>query len=150
MKKRSIISVYEIGNPNAKGIVISYNKHTTFRVIQNKYLGTGRPGEQLIFMANQTELDMDSLVSDLPMITQIYYSYFAKPLENVGEKTKCKKLLCDAFGLPRTTKITRKDYMKWAIQNHPDKGGDTIIFQEIQNCWDLYADDVKADKMTAC
>jgi hypothetical protein len=150
MKSRNIIDVLEIGNPHAKGIVVKYNKHTIFNHLANKYFGYTHAGEVLVFIANRSELSMNDLVNDVPVHYQIYYSYFKKPVGKYSEKVECKKRLCDAFGLPQSTKMTVKDYRKWAIKNHPDKGGDTVLFQEIQNCWTYYEDEVKENRVQAC
>lgn len=40
----------------------------------------------------------------------------------------CNKNLCD-FDIK-----TKRDFLKWALKNHPDKGGNTALFQEINNC----------------
>jgi len=42
----------------------------------------------------------------------------------------CVTLLSDA-GI-----TSRKDFLRWSVSNHPDKGGDTKIFQEISACVD--------------
>tara|TARA_B110000238_G_scaffold164396_1_gene179326 strand:+ start:86 stop:520 length:435 start_codon:yes stop_codon:yes gene_type:complete len=144
------MNIIDLGNPNAKGIAVKYNKHTIFKYVANRYFGHTYAGEQLVFFADKTELDMDDLVSNIPLYEQIYYSYFRKPVGNYSQKADCKKRLCDAFGLPKSTKITVKDYRKWVMINHPDKGGDTLIFQEIQNCWTYYDDEVKENRVQAC
>lgn len=38
--------------------------------------------------------------------------------------------------LAREGITSRKDFLRWAITNHPDKGGDTTKFQEVSNCVD--------------
>lgn len=31
---------------------------------------------------------------------------------------------------------TRKEWLTWVAKNHPDKGGDTALFQQASNCFD--------------
>ena len=42
----------------------------------------------------------------------------------------CETLLSD------TGITSRKDFLRWSVRNHPDKGGDTKTFQEISACVD--------------
>lgn len=30
--------------------------------------------------------------------------------------------------------VNKSDFRKWALKNHPDKGGDEILFKEINEC----------------
>jgi hypothetical protein len=42
---------------------------------------------------------------------------------------------CDAI-LAREGITSRKDFLKWALKNHPDKGGNTETFQRVSACVD--------------
>jgi hypothetical protein len=42
---------------------------------------------------------------------------------------------CDAI-LAGAGITSRKDFLKWALRNHPDKGGNTEAFQRVSNCVD--------------
>lgn len=45
--------------------------------------------------------------------------------------SSCQKIMCS-----KDIK-TKKDYHKWAVRGgHPDKGGSTAVFQDVQNCVD--------------
>lgn len=62
----------------------------------------------------------------------------AEPARPVKQVVPCSELLRQkgilvAGDSPRDTK---KKFLKWAIENHPDKGGDTTIFQEVSDCFD--------------
>lgn len=35
-----------------------------------------------------------------------------------------------------TPKDTKRKWLLWALEHHPDKGGDTTMFQEVSNCYD--------------
>lgn len=52
------------------------------------------------------------------------------PPEPVPEGPECDKILSDA-GI-----TSRRDFVRWALRNHPDKGGNTEVFQRISNCVD--------------
>lgn len=43
---------------------------------------------------------------------------------------ECDKVLADA-GI-----TSRRDFLRWAVRNHPDKGGNTEVFQRVSNCVD--------------
>ena len=48
---------------------------------------------------------------------------------------KCKK--CKDILVKK--KITNlKDFNKWGLKNHPDKGGELPVFQEVSNCVDIF------------
>lgn len=47
-----------------------------------------------------------------------------KPFEN------CPELL------RRLGILSVRDFKKWALKNHPDKGGDETLFKEVSNCVD--------------
>ena len=47
-----------------------------------------------------------------------------------GKGSECDRILCKQ-GIK-----TNKDFRKWSIKNHPDKGGDQALFQEVSNCRD--------------
>lgn len=38
-----------------------------------------------------------------------------------------------------------KNFRRWAMKNHPDKGGSTVTFQTVSNCVDLIAKENKCD-----
>ena len=40
---------------------------------------------------------------------------------------------CSAVMCPKKIS-SRRDYLKWARRNHPDKGGSTSTFQDVNNC----------------
>lgn len=51
----------------------------------------------------------------------------------------CRKILCNRFGVSGK-QLKNIDFKKWSLRNHPDKGGDSAIFQETSSCWDLWKD----------
>lgn len=48
----------------------------------------------------------------------------------------------EVLGVPKTatTEEIKRQYRKLASQNHPDKGGDTARFQQIQSAYDILSD----------
>lgn len=49
---------------------------------------------------------------------------------------------CEALLREKDIDVTNKDkmrksYLRWAVKNHPDKGGDTETFQQVTNCRDV-------------
>jgi len=46
----------------------------------------------------------------------------------VSNNKICNDILC-----PKNIR-DKKDYRRWALRNHPDKGGDTLTFQNVQDC----------------
>ena len=49
-------------------------------------------------------------------------------ISNTSDRDSCNDILC-----PKNIR-TKKDYRRWALKNHPDKGGDTSTFQNVQDC----------------
>ena len=63
---------------------------------------------------------------------------------NKGEKARmdqvvklddCRSLL-KKYGIEGTDAEISKGYKRFALKNHPDKGGDPEVFKEVQNCYD--------------
>jgi hypothetical protein len=52
------------------------------------------------------------------------------PPASFSKQEECRRRLEEA-GIR-----TRSDFRKWSVQNHPDKGGDMLRFQEINACMD--------------
>lgn len=52
------------------------------------------------------------------------------PPPPIAKGPECDKILADA-GI-----TTRRDFVRWAVRNHPDKGGNTEVFQRVSNCVD--------------
>ena len=48
---------------------------------------------------------------------------------------KCKKLLLD------NDIMSNKDFLKWSLKNHPDKGGSYKKFQDMSTCNDAFNKD---------
>lgn len=57
---------------------------------------------------------------------------------------------CSASMCPKNI-YTKKDFRKWALRNHPDKGGDTSVFQSVSSCVssELYCQRVEAEAEAA-
>ena len=53
-----------------------------------------------------------------------------------AKKFNCThKKVCKAFNVPQGGFPNRKAYLKWARKEHPDKGGDTKVFQNVSGCY---------------
>ena len=48
---------------------------------------------------------------------------------------KCKK--CKDILVEKDIK-SKNSFLKWSRKNHPDKGGDSPVFQEVSNCVDMF------------
>lgn len=46
-------------------------------------------------------------------------------------KTSITKLIYNGGTLEKHKIFCKKDYIRWTIKNHPDKGGDAKIFAEV-------------------
>lgn len=57
----------------------------------------------------------------------------AKPRR--AEPRRAKGPECDAI-LSKASISSRKEFLRWALRNHPDKGGNTEIFQRVSACVD--------------
>ena len=55
-----------------------------------------------------------------------------------SEFLKCKE--CKRILLKNNIKVL-KDFLRWSLNNHPDKGGEISIFQEVSNCVDKFFKD---------
>lgn len=55
----------------------------------------------------------------------------------------------EVLGIPKTatTEEIKRQYRKLASQHHPDKGGDTARFQQIQSAYDILSDPVKKQEL---
>ena len=61
-----------------------------------------------------------------------------------GQKEDCEKCFDE---LESKNINSKKDFRKWSLKNHPDKGGDVEIFQIISSCNDdFYGSNVKCNK----
>lgn len=48
----------------------------------------------------------------------------------------CNTILKQQGILDNDYKTTRRNFKKWALKNHPDKGGNTSVFQSVSDCSD--------------
>jgi hypothetical protein len=64
-------------------------------------------------------------------------SRYNKPFNEMKYPDECKKVLCTEFNnIEHQDKYpTKKEYIKWAKTNHPDKGGDNDKFAYITRCF---------------
>lgn len=53
-----------------------------------------------------------------------------EPVPQVAQSQRCEcaKLMCEN-GISNA-----KEFRRWSLQNHPDKGGDTAAFQAVSSC----------------
>jgi hypothetical protein len=52
-------------------------------------------------------------------------------------RTRCHKGLCELLS-SGNKHVTRKDYLKWMLKNHPDKGGNMAFAAAVNDCWDQF------------
>jgi len=62
------------------------------------------------------------------------------PIQDTPKATDCNTILKQQGILDNDPKTTRKNFKKWALKNHPDKGGNTSVFQSVSNCSDTDSD----------
>jgi hypothetical protein len=58
--------------------------------------------------------------------------YNESPEQKASRDAECRQVL-EALTPPVRT---RKEWLMWVAKNHPDKGGDTVVFQKASNCFD--------------
>lgn len=58
--------------------------------------------------------------------------YNESPEQKATRDAECRRVL-EALTPPVRT---RKEWLMWVAKNHPDKGGDTAVFQKASNCFD--------------
>jgi hypothetical protein len=157
IKKKSsfslFINIIHISKNNST-LVINVPKDINFKelkkILNNKYPVLSN---EYLYIHD----DLDKMTDDHDIVYNFTKSLDNRPYRvginiivkykktNIQDKIPCQKVLCDAFlnyGVSKGYRPTVKNYRKWALKNHPDKGGNTDIFSETNDCWTRFKDNL--------